>query len=117
MALWKLATDGLINGLKNSHKLEQSIWRGNNSNKNYGQVLRGGVRPNDQSVDGPVLPNNPNVDARIDVYEGPDGFGWIATFEAEENPGAVRWFRTLSVHMDGPIVESAWALVPEPVTI
>jgi hypothetical protein len=115
MALTKLATDGVIAGWKTSHRLEQTAWRrpGRVGN-NYGQVLRGGGRPSDQPLDGPGLPLNPEVkaDARIDVYESPDGFGWLAIFEAVENPGAVRWFRTVGSFMDEPLVESVWSLVP-----
>ena len=112
MALAKNATDGLINGWKNSHKTQQGTWRSAHGNKNYGQRLRGGLKPSDQADDAPLLPNNPNLDAWIDVYEAPNGFGWKATFEAVENPGAVRWFRTVSCHEGGALVESSWALVP-----
>lgn len=118
MALRKNATDGVINGWKNSRKLGQTSWRGKGVRNNYGQVLKGGGKPSDQPEDGPELPNNPAVaeDAKIDVYEAPNGYGWVATFEAVENPGAVRWFRTVAVHEDGPLVESDWALVPEPLS-
>jgi hypothetical protein len=120
MALNKLATDGVIDGWKNSHKLGQTDWRTQGKasvRNNYGQTLTGGGKPSDQAETGPALPLNPIVaaDARIDVYEAPNGYGWAAYFEAVENPGAVRWFRTVASHEDGALVESAWALVPPPV--
>jgi len=108
MALSRLATDGVINGRKNQHKLDQTAWRGRGKRNNYGQVLKGGGRPSDQPVDGPSLPLNPLVaaDARIDVYEAPNGYGWVATFEAEE--AAVRYSRTVASHEDRALVETGW---------
>lgn len=111
MALSRNATDGLINGWKHSHKVAQASWRGSGSRQNFGQVLRGGVKPSDQPVDAPALPNNPNADAWIDVYEAPNGYGWVATFIATD--AGKDWWRTVSVHEDGPLVETAWELVPE----
>jgi len=119
MALNKLATDGVITGWTAGGKLEQTTERGNGKwGSNYGQVLKGGGRPSDQAEDGPALPANPQVaaDARIDVYQAPNGFGWTAYFEAEE-AGAIRWFRTVTVHENGPLVETDWALVPEEVPV
>ena len=74
--------------------------------KNYGQVLRGGLRPSDQPNDGPALPANLKNDAWIDVYEAPNGFGWTLTVEAVE--AGITYHKTLTSHEDGPLVESAW---------
>lgn len=107
----KNATDGQINGWKHSHKGAQALWR--QTHRVNCQVLRGGGKPSDQTETIPnALPANPNVDARIDVYEGPTGKGWVATFFAEENDNS-KWFRTVSSHEDGALVETDWAPVPE----
>lgn len=104
--LSRVATDGLINGWKNSHKVAQAAWRGQGRRNNYGQVLPGGVKPSDQTVDGPVLPNNPNTFAWTDVYERPDGYGWISYFIATDT--GQDWIRSVSCHEDGPLVETDW---------
>lgn len=110
-ALTRVATDGLINGWKASHKGAQAAWRGQGRGRNYGQVLPGGVRPSDQAVDGPALPNNPNLRAWIDVYERPDGFGWIAYFVATDT--GQDWVRTISSHETAAlVVETGWISYP-----
>lgn len=104
--LSRVATDGLINGWKNSNKLAQTAWRGQGHGRNYGQVLPGGVRPSDQPVGGPTMPNNPNTLAWMDVYEAPDGFGWIAYFVATDT--GQDWIRSVRSHEDAALVETAW---------
>ena len=106
--------DNRIGVWKDQYKDNQGVWRANQSTTgNYGQVLRGNVRPSDQPADGPLLPATLRNEGWIDVYEAPSnaptgaGFGWIATFEADEAGTLYR--RTASVHEDGPIVETAWA--------
>lgn len=80
----RVATDGLINGWKNSNKLAQTAWRGQ----------------------GPTMPNNPNTLAWMDVYEAPDGFGWIAYFVATDT--GQDWIRSVRSHEDAALVETAW---------
>lgn len=104
--LSRAATDGLITGWKASHKLAQTAWRGQGRRNNYGQVLRGGGKPADQAVAGPSLPATPNIDAWIDVYERPDGYGWVAYFVTTDT--GQDWIRSVSCHEDGPLVETGW---------
>jgi len=99
--------DNRIDVWKDQYKDNQGVWRSAQSTTgNYGQVLRGNVRPSDQPADGPLLPATLRNEGWIDVYEAPNGFGWRATFEADEG---TLYRRTASVHEDGPIVETAWA--------
>lgn len=108
--LSRAATDGIINGWKNSFKTDQTNWRGQGKRQNYGQVLLGGGKPNDQPLAGPALPNNPNVVCWIDVYEVPNGYGWKASFIA--NDSGSDWIKTISCHEDGPLVEADWIAYP-----
>jgi len=100
--------DNRIDVWKDQYKDDQGVWRSAQSTTgNYGQVLRGNVRPSDQPADGPLLSATLRDDGWIDVYEAPNGFGWSATFEADEG---TLYRRSLSVHEDGPIVETAWVV-------
>jgi hypothetical protein len=105
-ALSRAATDGVINGWKNSHKTNETAWRSAHNNRNYGQILPNGVRPSDQADDGPAMPNNPNTDCWCDVYQAPNGFGWTAWFRATDT--GKNWIRSVASHEDGPLVETAW---------
>ena len=105
--------DNRIDVWKDQYKDNQGVWRANQSTTgNYGQVLRGNIRPSDQPADGPLLPATLRNDGWIDVYEAPNGFGWRATFEADEG---TLYRRTLGVHEDGPIVETSWVVYEEPI--
>ncbi len=104
--------DNRIDAWENAYKLLETDWRANDSTTgNYGQVLRGNIRPYDQPVDGPHLPNNLTDEGDINVYEAPNGFGWFAVFDAEE--GSDSWIKTISVHEDGPIIQSEWVATVE----
>ena len=103
--------DNRIDVWKDQYKDNQKSWRTSSSTTgNYGQVLRGNVRPSDQPADGPLLPATLRNEGWIDVYEAPNGFGWRATFEADEG---TLYRRSLSVHEDGPIVETDWVVYEE----
>ena len=105
--------DNRIDVWKDAHKDEQQLWRITLSTTgNYGQMLRGNVRPSDQPEDGPLLPPQLKDEGWIDVYEAPNGFGWRATFEATEDDDV--YYRTLGSHEDGPLTETPWVLWVEP---
>lgn len=108
--LSRAATDGLINGWKNSHKTAQLSWRGQGRRNNFGQVLPNGVRPADQAVGAPALPNNPNLYAWTNVYERPDGYGWVSYFVATDT--GQDWVRTVSRHETAALVETDWVSYP-----
>jgi len=110
--------DNRIDVWKDQYKDNQGIWRSAQSTTgNYGQVLRGDLRPSDQPADGPLLGPTLRNEGWIDVYEEPangphgGGFGWVATFEADEG---TLYRRTVAVHEDGPIVETEWVEYEEP---
>jgi hypothetical protein len=105
--------DNRIDVWKDQYKDNQTPWRQNSSDTgNYGQVLRGNVRPSDQRLDGPPLPNNLKDEGAVNVYEQPAsapggaGFGWTAVFDVSE--GATDYTRTLGVFEDGDIVQTDW---------
>lgn len=101
--------DNRIDPWKDQYKDQQQGWRATSSTTgNFGQVLRGGGRPSDQPVDGPTLGAQLINDGWIDVYEAPNGFGWRATFEANEAGTLYR--RSVSQHESEPLVETAWVL-------
>lgn len=104
--LSRVATDGVINGWKNSFASQQTAWRGQGRRLNYGQILPGGARPQDQAVNGPLMPNNPNTFAWTDVYERVDGYGWAASFVATDT--GQDWIRTVSSHEGGALTETSW---------
>lgn len=114
--------DNRIDVWKDQYKDDQGVWRANSSTTgNYGQVLRGNGRPSDQPLDGPPLSPGLRADGWIDVYEEPangphgGGFGWTAWFEADEG---TLYRRSLSVHEDGPIVETGWEVYdPNPILL
>jgi hypothetical protein len=103
--------DERIDVWKDQYKDLQTSWRQNSSDTgNYGQVLRGNVRPHDQRLDGPTLPPSLSGEGAINVYESGTGFGWYALFEATED--SVLYARTVEVFEDGPITETDWAVKP-----
>ncbi len=99
--------DERIDVWKDHYKDLQREWRRDQSTTgNYGQVIRGNVRPSDQPEDGPQLPANLKDEGRVDVKETPDGFGWWATFDAQDD--GVDYERTVGSFEDGPLVETPW---------
>ncbi len=105
--------DNRIDVWKDVHKDEQTLGRASGTwGSNYGQMLRGNVRPSDQPEDAPLLPPQLKDEGWVDVKEAPNGFSWQATFEATEDVDVYR--RTLGSHEDGPLTETPWVLWVEP---
>ena len=100
--------DNRIDPWKDQYKDQEQFWRQTLSTTgNFGQVLRGNQRPSDQPEDGPALPPTLDDEGWVDVYEAPNGFGWIAPFEADEG---TLYHRTVSQHEDGSLVETEWEI-------
>ena len=104
--------DNLLDVWKDAYKDGQNSGRASGTwGSNYGQVLRGNGRPSDQTEDGVLLPANLKDDGWIDVYEAPNGFGFRATFEADE--AGTLYTKSLTSHEGGAFVISEWTEVPE----
>lgn len=102
--------DGHLDNFKDQLKDGQDAGRAASRwGRGYGQVLRGNVRPSDQAEDGPQLPANLKNDARIDVYEATNGFGWSIIAEAGDGGK-----KTGTSHEGGPLIFGPWV---EPIEV